>query len=111
MSVAVLGVGVLCPCSLLVPGLANGGVEAGDVFPEEGGDSLAHKDGRHVGDAVPGAQPCLLLWTFAVAALVCDIGRVGGDGEIRGEIEIEVGVGGVVGVARLVAMVMLRIGV
>lgn len=111
MSVAVLGVGVLCPGCLVVSRLANGGVEAGDVFSEERRDSLAHKHGRHVGDAVPGAQPSLLLWTFAVAVLVCDIGRVGGDGEVRFEIDIEVGVGGAVGVARVFVMMMLRVGV
>lgn len=106
MSVAELGVGVLCPGGLLVSRLANGGVDARYMFPEEGRDSLAHKDGRHVGDTVPRAQPCLLLWPSSVAVLVCDIGRVGGDGEFGGESEIEIGIGGVIGVAQVAVMVV-----
>lgn len=85
VSVAVLGIGVLCSGGLLVPRLADGGVEAGNVFPKERRDSLAHEDGRHIGDAVAGAQPCLLLGSFAVAVLVGGIG---------------------VGVARVVVVVM-----
>ena len=53
MSIAVLGVGVLCPGGFVVARLADGGIYARNMFPEERCNSLAHKDRRHVGDTVP----------------------------------------------------------